>query len=518
MNLIDLNEIATPEPKPAHDWLQVHSVNEKKFRFGFWSAILKETKKDGEYLSICGVANDGLFETLQYFGFNKRYRDNGTYILVRVADNIIKRVTPAEIKDYALKLINEMPERINVNGFSLHRSELKEIFLRQHHILFGENVLSPLKTHEANLLNDSPHEMFFPFRNEVVKVTARDVEVVEYSHLNNVCIWENHKINRDFKLLTIDEQENNNCQFSRFIYNVCDGSPERIKAMTKAIGYILHRHYDQKNTRAVILYDQQITGLDAANGGTGKGIFANACAQLREAETVDGKKFDASDKFALQRITESTEIVFFDDVRKDFEFERFNSILTNGWEVEAKHQQTIRIPLHQSPKMIIASNSILKTQEGLTAERRQFILEFSDYYAKLKNETTEPIRHIHGSDFFFGWDDNEWQKFDNFMLRCCQAYLASGLPINKTVNVETNRLLQTTSEDFVQWVDDQNFIPGESYLFTDNFLDFKALYYGENSQYSSKSFSNWLKMYAKSKGLNYKTHRYNKITYFKFER
>jgi hypothetical protein len=266
----------------------------------------------------------------------------------------------------------------------------------------------------------------------------------------------------------------------------------------------------------VILYDEAITDANSANGGTGKSLFAIALSKLRETETIDGKKFDASERFSLQRVTEATEIAFFDDIKPDFDFERFNSILTNGWETEAKNKKTLRIEVEKSPKMIIASNSIMRCKDGNTATRRQYILEFSDYYSRLLDTVQKPIEHVHQCEFFTGWDGQEWNAFDNFMISSCIDYLANGLPLQKTKNVEYNRLLQATSQDFVDWVTEKDFQILTDYQFNQNFIEFKSLNYGENSQWSSKTFSNWLKLYAKTGGFKYETHKFNNVTFFKF--
>src|ERR1017187_7258289 len=95
-------------------------------------------------------------------------------------------------------------------------------------------------------------------------------------------------------------------------------------------------------------------------GGTGKGIIMQSIAQLREVVKVDGKKFDENDKFCFQEVSESTQMVFFDDVKPSLGFDRFNSILTDGMNVEAKNKPSRFIPPERSPKFYITSNSIIE--------------------------------------------------------------------------------------------------------------------------------------------------------------
>ena len=508
--LIDLNDIAMKSYDISDNWLEVKDLGSNSYHFGFWSVRLCASQNGQEYLKYEGVSKIGLISVLEHYGYFKRYRSNNSHFYIKSNKNILTRVTPAQIKDFALDLIKTLPEKIDILSFKVKSDKLKEIFLREHNVLFGENALSPLSTHNANFLTDTKEAMYFPFKNIVVKVTADSIKMIEYSNLENQCIWENHIIKRDFSL------SNNKSMFEDFISNISNTDHKRINAFRAAIGYSLHRYYSPVSTKAVLLYDEQMTDANSANGGTGKGLFVDSLSQLRERETIDGKKFDGSDKFALQRISESTDIVFFDDVRNDFDFERFNSILTNGWEIEAKNQHTFRIPLESSPKMIIASNSILKTKDGNTAERRQFILEFSDFYAKLKTETQKPVVATHGCVFFDEWNDLDWLAFDNYMIKSCQIYLKDGLPLNETINVKINKLIQATTSDFIDWMEEKDFQTVTYYPFMQNFWEFRALYYGDTSNFSSKTFGNWLKLYAKTSGFEYKTKRISDVTNFYF--
>lgn len=520
IKLIDLNSIETAPAKVApanYDWLKIVKVAENAVRFGVWEIVIKNLPDGTRIIKNNHVSLNGLFAILDNAGFAKRYRPDGTYILIRVKENILTVAKPAQIKDYIIDLVETLPETISVQGFELTKESLKETFLAQHHILFGENTLSPLKNNTSEMLSDTPNEMYFPYLNTVVKVTRSGVELLPYSELKNLCIWDSHIIQRTFQI------SDSKAMYEDFIINVCSEDSERIRAMRAAFGYAMHRYYNASNTRAIVLYDEQITDSNSANGGTGKSLAAVALSKMRETETIDGKKFNANERFSLQRVTDSTEIAFFDDILPDFQFERFNSILTNGWETEQKNKTALRIELEHSPKMIIASNSIMKTLDGNTASRRQYILEFGNYYSSLIATIPEPIVHAHGCTFFRDWSNAEWNAFDNYMVKSCIDYLANGLPLQKTKNVEYNRLLQNTSEDFVNWVTEKNFLESISghqndYHFPQNYIEFKSLYYGESSQWSSATFGKWLKLYAKTNGFIYETKKFNTVTYFYFKK
>ena len=514
INLNDLNNQAPDSnPPQSFDWMQLNDLKNGRYSFGFWNVIIKNSANGQQYVQHDGICKTNTFEILQQSGFCKRYREDGTYLLIRDIDNILERVTPAQIKDFALEMIDTLPNEIEVCGFKLQRKVLREKFLDEHSSLFREDTLSPLKNHTKKLIADTKKIMYFPFRNGVAKVTAKDVELVGYSELKNVCIWKNHIIQRDFELTDTPSM------YADFVRNVCSNNSDRIHSMRVAMGYLMHRYYTPVSTKAVILYDEKIADRDSAFGRTGKGITAKAIEQLREVSVINGKRFDPTRPFALQNVSESTEVVFLDDILPDFDFEYFNSILTDGWEIEQKNKTTIRIPVDESPKMVISSNQIMKTKKGETASGRQFILEFSDFYSSMLSKTQTPVVDVHGCEFFREWDEKQFNSFDNYMLQSCRLYLEKGLPVNETKNVAYNRLLQSTNEDFVNWMDAKKFLldPEREYPFGQNFQEFKELTFGEQSTFSSNTFGKWMKIYAETYKCEYKTLRYNTIVYFKFK-
>lgn len=510
ISLESVNNIENKKFSPVYDWLKPINLETNEYIIGFWIIRIQIGDNGQRNLKLKGVSKVGLMDVLASYGFRKRYRENQTYFFIHEEDSIIKIVTPAIIKDFAVEMLNSLPEIVKVGDLSITSTKLKEAFTRSMHVLFGDKALSDIPVHSKEILSDSAHEMFFPFMNIIVKVTADCIELLNYSDLEGVNIWYDHIIDRPFFLSDVRSV------FEDFIENVSGGNQDRYSSVRAAIGYCLHRYYNATNTRAVILYDEQITDAESANGGTGKGIFAQALSYLRTMETVDGKKFDSKDKFCLQRITEATQIVFIDDISPNFDFERFNSILTNGWEIEAKHTQSFRIPVKSSPKMVIASNFIMKTKDGNTIERRQFIIEFSDFYSRLKTLTTAPIVYIHGNEFFYSWDMEEWSAFDNYMIRSCQHYLKNGLPITNPINVRFNRLLQETSSEFVDWVVEQGFENNVYYSVFENYKIFKETFYLD-SPFHIQTFSQWMKLYAKAKGIDYITKRIKNISNFCFK-
>ena len=87
----------------------------------------------------------------------------------------------------------------------------------------------------------------------------------------------------------------------------------------------------------------------------------------------------------------------------------------------------LRYHLTESPKISITTNYTVKG-EGSSHLRRVFEVEMAGYFND-KNTPEDEFGHLLFSD----WNDEEWSKFDNFMLRCVQYYLNNGLVESKTI-------------------------------------------------------------------------------------
>lgn len=261
-------------------------------------------------------------------------------------------------------------------------------------------------------------------------------------------------------------------------------------------------------------YDEEVTDLDAPQGGTGKGMFVNGIKRVRNTIKIDGRKFSSNSPFAIQAVDESTQVAWIDDVQADFKFDRFNSLLTDGWNVEHKFRKEILIPHEESPKAVICSNHILESS-GTTRKRRQFILEFSNYYSqKIKEGTEEPILTEHGCLFFSSdWGEQEWSKFDNFMVRCLQGYLKQGLVPYQTINIVENELRQKLDPDFYLWINEVSLETGVKHETRAMYQSFREAY--QNSLLDvQRAFSNQLKLWAALIGYTCQYKGSNGNTYF----
>jgi hypothetical protein len=286
--------------------------------------------------------------------------------------------------------------------------------------------------------------------------------------------------------------------------------------MCSAIGYLSHNYFDPSKGYAIIFYDEAITNPSSPMGGTGKGLIANALKQFRRSTKIDGKLMIDGNRFKFELVNPDTQIVWIDDPRKDFAFESLFSCLTDGWTVERKFLPQFYIQPEASPKVLICSNVVLN-RNGTSNKRRQFSVELNDYYSKqLVNGNETPIEKEHGILFKEEWLQAEWDSFYSFMIDNVLMYLKDGLIPYQTKNVEINFLVQNTNEDFVEYMTEKNFKLDVWYDTKKAFDDFIKLYYGEDSNFKQRGFTNWLKRYAESIKVDYDNSSSGGVTKFIF--
>jgi len=254
-------------------------------------------------------------------------------------------------------------------GFFAGINLQKETIKKQCNGLFNNKFLEQLPNFNGEILRDNSKECFKPFLNGVCKITKNGHELIPFAELTSF-VWKKQRVESKFNY----GEDYSDCHFYRLIQNVSNGGndPEKFEAFLSAMGYLLHNYNHPEKGQAIILYDEVITDPKAPMGGTGKGILATGLGKFSEMVKFDGKKFDENNRFCFQSVTDSTQIVFFDDVKTKLGFDRFNSILTDGWVIEKKNKDEFQISPEDSPKVLITSNTILDN-EGTTRKRRQHI-------------------------------------------------------------------------------------------------------------------------------------------------
>ena len=108
---------------------------------------------------------------------------------------------------------------------------------------------------------------------------------------------------------------------------------------------------------------------------------------------------------------------------------------------------------------------------------------------------------------FGDWDEKDWCKFDNYMIRCTQLYMKEGLKKSRFVNLHIRRLSAETSYDFIEWCGLIEGQKGTDMLELSSRLYTNSLHGEFISEYpdyaprakmsiSRTKFNKWLKSYA----------------------
>ena len=267
----------------------------------------------------------------------------------------------------------------------------------------------------------------------------------------------------------------------------------------------MHSYKTNSNNKAIIFNDETIS--ESPNGGSGKGIIMNAINKVKRVAVIDGKQFDFNKSFPYQTVSADTQVLVFDDVKRNFAFENLFSLVTEGITLEKKNKDAIKLPVTRSPKILITTNYTIGGTGG-SFERRKFEVELSSFFS----EKHTPFDEF-GSMLFDDWDELEWARFDNFMILCVQAYLMYGLTEYKCKNLEVRKLINSTSMEFYDWIEDEKLPVNdniEKKYYFERFL-------GEHPEYSktcnNKRFGRWMDTYASYKGYEIVKSRSNGIRY-----
>ena len=503
----------TDEIIEEHD---VIPIDEKHFAVKFF--MFKITKEDIEFTGK--LYFPAIFDSLRELGYYKRIRKDGTLLLIEENKNIIREVKPFHLKEkfYTLHLKHlEHPLifRFGNDTRVLTVQAQQQAYLKQSNQIFNEKFLEHLDTHEIPVLRDSKTSTYFFFRNIIVIAAKDGIKTIGYGEVQDACVWKDHIIDHSFEYT----DKFDDAHFPTFIRNVTRNETKRKEAFYTGIGYLLNNYISPSRSQAVICYDEVPSDKGDPNGGTGKGVFCKAIKQLRSTFKLDGKNIRRDDKFKFQGITERTQVFWLDDVHRDFPFEMLHSCITEGFTVEKKYQHQFFIPPEKSPKIVLCSNMIL-SEGGKTNIRRQFILEFGDYYSsKIVTGAEEPIKEEHGGLFFDkeSWDQVEWNKFFSFMIWCANYYLLKGLKPCTALGQERSRLIQMTSPAFNEWIGQRDLQTGEEY-------EIKALYDQfcihtdqDPAFFKQRTFTKWIKIYAEIQCCEVKVRASNGRRYIRFE-
>jgi hypothetical protein len=418
---------------------------------------------------------------LQQNNFFKYFpTDTNTFTFIKIEQNLVEETSEKRIKDFVLE---HLLSRDDI-GFSPYD------FMASSPKYFQTDFLSFLESSEISLKEDTQTDCFLYFNNCVVKVNKESITTIDYLDLDGF-VWKRQIVNREYK-----EADHHESVFRKFLWLISGKDEEKYNSFKSVIGYLLHSFKTSANNKAIIFNDETIS--ENPNGGSGKGLFWNALSQMKKVSSIDGKTFEFTKSFPYQTVSTDTQILVFDDVKKNFNFESLFSLITEGITLEYKGQDAIKLPVQQSPKILITTNYTIGGVGG-SFERRKFEVEMSDYFS-YKHTPLDEFGHL----LFDDWDENEWSIFDNFMIQCVQFYLQNGLTKHDFKNLEVRKFIKNTSHEFFEWTKPD--INGENENIEFNTRNIKQTYFDsfineypdfKTYKLSQKRFTQWIEQYCK---------------------
>jgi hypothetical protein len=433
-------------------------------------------------------------EFLEQKGYAKLYPNGSSnFIFVKIEENLIDNTTGEVIKDDILNYLYTNTD-FGTKPYDLMAGAPK---------YFKDDYLSLINTVDVSFKKDTIDTSYLYYKNCALEITKSSINKIDYLELDGY-VWRKQIINRDFNNINFEH-----CIYEKFLMKIAGDKDENFKSLKSVIGFLLHSHKTSANNRAIIFNDEIIS--ENPNGGSGKGLFCNALGHIKKVATIDGKQFEFNKSFPYQTVGADSQVLIFDDVKKNFQFENLFSLITEGIILEKKNKDAIKLPVSESPKVVITTNYTIGGV-GVSFDRRKFEVELSSYFGSHHTPLDE-----FGHMLFEEWSESEWLKFDNFMISCLQLYLANGLVKHEFHNLELRKFIKSTSFEFNEWIEDsENITQNIRLTKLDLFNNFINEYQDYKIRLTQKRFSTWLNIYANYKSLNIVEGKSNNIRWIMF--
>jgi len=436
---------------------------------------------------VVKISHTDLYSYLEQQGFYS-VEKNGVDIFVQIKDNIVVETSKKIMKNCALNYVNAHGDKA-----------VKDTFRKNVNNLFSNGLLDLLTQKELTYLRDTKKKVYKSFKNGIVKVTKKDIELIPYNQIDGY-VWKEDIIDHKF------DNQSGKTDFKKFckLISNSEESPERYKSLRSILGYALSNYKSPSLTKAIIFCDEQYS--DQPQGGTGKGLLSKALACLTNAATIEGKGFAFNKGFKFQRVTNSTKLIHFEDVEKNFDFEKLFNVITDGISVEKKHKDEKHIPFKDSPKIIISTNYVVNGV-GDSNDRRRVEFELHPHF----NAGYSPEDEF-GKLMFNEWNNKEWNAFHHYMFNCIQYFLKKGVVEPPQINIQKRKLVQNTSYMFSEWAN--------NYIINNVRYDRAILHsdyqHAENIEITKKSFFGYLATYAELKRLEREESRSGNNIFYTF--
>lgn len=442
-----------------------------------------------------GILKLNPYQLIQFFStilFVCKVRLHDTTFLAINKNNQVELV---DIETISQKFIHYVENNFPDEGGIISRTAILDLIVGQSVTYYNTKVINHLPIYNIKVKPDTKNICFLTFDNEIIEITKDSVVQIEYQDFY-FPVLVNRKIKRVFKNIAKKLRGD----YVKFIWNLSGHSPYRFKVFCTVLGYLIHNYKDPANPKMIILIDQVIGELEAANGGSGKSLFFKGLSHIRNLVELSGKKLQSNSRFALQRIDACTDIILVNDASKNENLENWYNITADGFMTERKYEKEQFIPHHLSPKVCLTSNHMIRRPEGNSSERRVHEIEVSDYYGKDLSPHDEFGRNLFGDE----WISKDWREFDNFIIFCVQYYLQFGLLTPPKINILKRKLISEVGIELIEFMDDKILQEITKFHKKDTYDEFvKGGFINRKYIPQRNSFTKKLKKYFEYKQLNY---------------
>lgn len=385
---------------------------------------------------------------------------------------------------------------------------------------------------------------WFYYKNGFVEVTATDIKFRQMTELSGHYVWADSIIPHNVRILgdlfTIeyrDEKpyvnvtgEGRKCNLLTLLWNTSrlhwrktdeqglaltaeEEAEEHLCLYAKLVnlGYLFYTRKILSEAYLTLFLDyKKGTTVSEANGGSGKSTvlkFVEHVASSKTIRTYNTRLFDSN--FFFAGVHEAHDLLILDDCVKDLPWAYLNNAVTDALTVEDKHKNPVTIPFAKSPKIVAATNHVVK-DESPSIQRRQWPITFSDFYHhKTRQNDYREERTV--ADTFgrtlFGDDypEQDWLPDLNLMMQCVRLYLSLPSGERKVIppmkGIE-QRIDQAIMGDRFQETAESLLFPG-SELMDQKVLQSDMMAAFERQGYhvtSAKSLTQKLKAFCSSQG------------------
>lgn len=468
--------------KDLRDWAEIHRT-----RSEFYALI--NTAKTYQFWHMENGKPVFDADSMLYFlnknGFWRIHDENSNYQFVHINGHRVKAVTIEDIRHFITDWTQKQDKSVRNMMLANRKNKI--------------DLINDLPVKEVDFKNSTSKSQIFAFQNKQIIVTAEDIKEVDED--SQVFFWDNKIIKHDFTFMpqmfsyVPYEDSNGKTQFqitnlnpsckllcilansSRIYWFAEEHGIEltesqqqeenlNLSARLFSIGYLLHRHKEKAREWAPLYMDNNTNpNSNAAEGGTLKSFIVSDILPKCGLEVVKyaAKKRNAmEDDFIFDEVTKDTDVVFIDECPDGFEYDKFNTSITNDLTINKKNHNRYTLPYEQSPKFALASNWV-PHDDGGSFFRRYMCLTNSDYYhyASPNNgyTTSRSPRDEYGM-VIMGDDypEEDWVRDYNFLLQCEQFYLHAVSELNDKITPNLSSILQRAASkkfpsEFGMWAD-----------------------------------------------------------------